>query len=228
MGIPAPEGTCWMQTLPIFPLHTVLFPGTPIQLHIFEDRYIQMIQDCMESDGHFGVALIEQGHEALGPLAKPFKLGCSAAIREIEPLDDGRMLLVAQGIDRVRIDEVIDIDPYLTASVEFLPIIGKEDPGVESASAGLFPLIQRYLEIVAADIAGDLSSFQLPDEPTALAYLTGSLMQIPLNEKQSLLALESATELIDATKHTLRREIALQRMVKQRNQTDAYGSFGLN
>lgn len=217
-----------MQTLPIFPLHTVLFPGTPIQLHIFEQRYIQMVQDCLESDGRFGVALIEEGHEALGPVAKPFNLGCSAAIREIEPLDDGRMLLVAQGVDRVRIDEVISTDPYLTASVELLPILGKEDPEVGSASAGLFPLIQRYLEIVAADLAGELSSFQLPDEPTALAYLTGSLMQIPLDEKQSLLALESATELINATKLTLRREIALQRALKDRDPADAYGSFGLN
>jgi Lon protease-like protein len=217
-----------MQTLPIFPLHTVLFPGTPIQLHIFEERYIQMMQDCLESDGRFGVALIEKGREALGPLARPFELGCSAVIREIEPLDDGRMLLVAQGVERVRIGEIISTHPYMTASVEAQPVSGKEHPDFDAASAGLFPLVHRYLEIVAEEVAGELSSFQLPDEPTALAYLSGSLMQIPLSEKQSLLALESATELVSTTKDTLRREIALQRAMQDRSPADAYGSFGLN
>jgi Lon protease-like protein len=217
-----------IQTLPIFPLHTVLFPGTPIQLHIFEDRYIKMVHQCLETDGRFGVSLIKQGHEALGPLAHPFELGCSAAIREIEPLDDGRMMLVAQGLERVRIEEILSTQPFLTASVSEHPILGKEDDSLKSLSIGLFPLVHRYLEIVASEIAGELSSFQLPDEPTALAYLTGSLMQIPLDEKQSLLSLESAGELIRATKHTLRREIALQRSLQSRDPLNAYGSFGLN
>lgn len=217
-----------MLTLPIFPLRTVLFPGTPIQLHIFEERYIEMVQGCLETDGRFGVSLIKQGREALGPVAQPFELGCSAVIREIEPLDDGRIMLVAQGVERVRIDEILSSRPYLTASVQEQPVAGKEDQSVQSMSARLYPLVNRYLEIVASEIAGELSSFRLPDEPTALAYLTGSLMQIPLHEKQSLLALESATELISTTKDTLRREIALQRAIQDRSPSDAYGSFGLN
>jgi Lon protease-like protein len=217
-----------MQTLPIFPLHTVLFPGAPIQLHIFENRYIQMIEDCMQAEGRFAVALIERGREALGPLAQPFKLGCSAAIREIEPLDDGRILLVAQGIERVRIEEIVSNHPYLTAAVRPEPVAGKGDHALASQSASLYLLVHRYLEIVAEEAAGELSSFQLPDEPTELAYLTGSLLQIPLSEKQTLLSLESAGELITTTKHTLRREIALQRAFKDRDPADAHGSFSLN
>jgi len=217
-----------MQMLPIFPLHTVLFPGTPIQLHIFEDRYIKMVQDCMEMGGHFGVALIEKGHEALGPVARPFELGCTAVIREIEPLDDGRMMIVAQGVERMRIQEIVSTHPYITATVTAEPVLGKADISPDTKSVGLYPLVHRYLEIVAEDVAGELSSFQLPDEPTALAYLSGSLMQIPLAEKQSLLGLESASELISATKHTLRREIALQRALKDRNPADSHGSFSLN
>jgi Lon protease-like protein len=216
------------HTLPIFPLHTVLFPGTPIQLHIFEQRYIEMVQNCLKTDSRFGVALIKQGREALGLVARPFELGCSAVIREIEPLDDGRMMLVAHGVERVRIGKIVSTQPYMTASVEEQPVLGKEDDAVHALSASLFPLVHRYLEIVASEVAGELSSFQLPDEPTALAYLTGSLMQIPLAEKQSLLALESASELIRVTKNTLRREIALQRALQNRSPADSYGSFGLN
>lgn len=217
-----------MPNLPIFPLHTVLFPGTPIQLHIFEPRYIQMVQRCLETNGFFGVSLIEEGQEALGPLARPFELGCSASIRKVEPLEDGRMILVAQGIERVRIEEIINTQPYLTASVTEHPVVGKRDRMLRQSSAALLPLIHSYIELVASDQADELSTFRLPDEPTTLAYLTGSLLQIPLAEKQSFLAIESAGELIEMAKHMLRREIALQRVIAERNPAEAIGSFSLN
>src|SRR5689334_2525159 len=51
------------QKLPIFPLNTVLFPGAPIQLHIFEERYRLMIGRCLEQSSPFGVALLRSGSE---------------------------------------------------------------------------------------------------------------------------------------------------------------------
>ena len=60
-----------MSKLPLFPLHTVLFPGTPIHLNIFEERYRLMLQQCIKENLPFGVTLIKQGSEAMGPLATP-------------------------------------------------------------------------------------------------------------------------------------------------------------
>ena len=58
-----------MITLPLFPLNTVLFPGIPVHLHIFEERYKEMISQCLEARVPFGVVLIKSGPEALGPAA---------------------------------------------------------------------------------------------------------------------------------------------------------------
>src|SRR5215213_11222813 len=57
------SGVVMTQKLPIFPLNMVLFPSAPIQLHIFEERYRQMIGRCLEQNTSFGVALIHSGSE---------------------------------------------------------------------------------------------------------------------------------------------------------------------
>jgi len=69
-----------MFELPLFPLNTVLYPGTPLYLHIFEPRYQRMINLCLNEHRPFGVVLIRHGQEALGPLAEPYRIGCTADI----------------------------------------------------------------------------------------------------------------------------------------------------
>ena len=86
-----------MFELPLFPLNTVLFPGMPLPLHIFEDRYKQMINNCLEEKEPFGVVLIRNGKEALGPLAQPHSIGCTARIVEVQKLSDGRMNITSVG-----------------------------------------------------------------------------------------------------------------------------------
>ena len=92
-----------MLDLPLFPLNTVLFPGMPLSLHIFEDRYKRMIGECIDSGNPFGVVLIKRGQEANGPLAEPHEIGCTARIIEVEPLSEGRMNIVVLGQKRFRI-----------------------------------------------------------------------------------------------------------------------------
>src|SRR5688572_13111983 len=88
-----------MFELPLFPLNTVLFPGMPLRLHIFEERYKLMIERCYSSGAPFGGTLIRKGGE-VGGGADPFLIGCTALITEIEPLNDGRMNIVAVGHER--------------------------------------------------------------------------------------------------------------------------------
>ena len=100
-----------MFELPIFPLNTVLFPGMPLSLHIFEDRYKLMIGKCLQERRAFGVVLIRQGAEALGPLAEPNKIGCTAFISQVERLHQGRMNIGVIGQRRFRI---ISLDTELS------------------------------------------------------------------------------------------------------------------
>ena len=111
-----------MFDLALFPLNTVLFPGMPLQLHIFEPRYQTMIRHCLDHQQPFGVVLIHQGLEAYGPLAKPVQMGCAARIINTTPLEDGRMNLTAVGDERFRILKLNYDLPYLVGEVESVPL----------------------------------------------------------------------------------------------------------
>ena len=86
-----------MLDLPLFPLQTVLFPGIPFQLHIFEERYKQMVARCLDERVPFGVVLIRKGREALGPVAQTYPVGCTAQIARVENLPQGRFNLTVVG-----------------------------------------------------------------------------------------------------------------------------------
>ena len=106
MSPSGPQG----ELLPLFPLQTVLYPGMPLPLHIFEERYRQMIDKCLEHDAPFGVTLIKKGVEVGGP-AEPFDVGTSARIVEASRREDGQMDLMAQGVHRFRILETLQDRP---------------------------------------------------------------------------------------------------------------------
>src|SRR3954453_11337770 len=95
-----PEGPV-PEEIPLFPLNTVLFPGMPLPLHIFEPRYREMIGACVRDERPFGVVLIKEGRE-VGEAAMPFEVGTLAKIVGVERLDDGRMNVVTVGTDRFR------------------------------------------------------------------------------------------------------------------------------
>lgn len=82
--------------LPLFPLNTVLFPGGPLRLRIFEPRYLDMISRCMRESSDFGVALITEGREA-GGTARTVHVGTTARIVDFERLDDGLLGITAHG-----------------------------------------------------------------------------------------------------------------------------------
>lgn len=217
-----------IDTIPLFPLHTVLFPGMPIHLQVFEDRYLEMIQTCIDQDLPFGVVLIKTGMEALGPLPIPHEMGCLTSIQRLQPLDDGRLSLVGQGIERIEIINVLREEPYLQAEIRERPLGGGEDPAARRLARLVQPLLARYLVELAALKDRKIDPPDLPSHPLRLAYLTCSLLQIPSDEKQLLLGEENATGLLQGLRQTLRQEIPLLRMIRHRRQPEMMGSFGLN
>ena len=122
-----PGGMPARVRLPLFPLHTVLFPEATLALQIFEPRYREMICRCLAHDEPFGVCLILEGEE-IGGHAIPRRIGSEAAIIASERSQDGRYDIVAEGRRRF---EIIGLDKsraYLRADVEFLD----DPPGAES------------------------------------------------------------------------------------------------
>jgi Lon protease-like protein len=198
-----------MFEIPLFPLNTVLFPGMPLVLHIFEDRYKIMIGKCLQERRHFGIVLISKGAEALGPLPEPNTVGCTAFISQVERFHQGRMNIKVIGQQRFRIATLDTELPYLRGQVERYPL-SEEDPQSQALlAARLRPWIVRYLDDLSRLGNVELEAHSLPDEPVALAYAAAALLQMPAEEKQALLNVAKASILLADLRAIYRREIAI-------------------
>src|SRR5690606_11558427 len=130
-----------MYEIPLFPLNVVLFPGMPLPLHIFEERYKTMIADCIRENRPFGVVLIEEGSAEQGPLAKPVAIGCTAEIAQVQPLDEGRMFIMTVGRERFRIVRLEYGKPYLVGLVEAAPLDTADEEWEANGAESLEPLV---------------------------------------------------------------------------------------
>jgi len=113
----------------MFPLSSVLFPGAELPLHVFEPRYRELVADCLDGDGEFGVVLIARGSE-VGGGDERFGVGTVAHIVSASPLADGRWALLAVGTRRFAVEHWLDDDPYPRAVV--CDMAGGPVPGDEA------------------------------------------------------------------------------------------------
>ena len=136
-----------MYELPLFPLNVVLFPGMPLPLHIFEDRYKEMMADCIREGQPFGIIHLEESTDDDDLMIGDIAVGCTAEIAQVQPLDQGRMLIMAIGRERFRVVEFNHDKPYLVGLVAPAPL-NVEDEIVEQGQVeGLEPLITEYLNL---------------------------------------------------------------------------------
>jgi len=202
------------ETLPLFPLGTVLYPGLLLPLHIFEDRYRRLVRDLLDGPGpqRFGVVAIRKGRETgVDGISALHKIGCVAALRQVAEHDDGRFDLVTVGTQRFRLLELDDSLPYLQGEVEMLA----EDAGEETAAAVSAEAVRRgfrsYLDALAARGANQVSVPDLPDDPVVLSYLVAASVIIDLSDRQALLAEPDAAARLAAERALLSRETTMLR-----------------
>lgn len=201
-----------MFELPLFPLNTVLFPGTPLDLYIFEPRYRLMIKRCLEDKRPFGVVLIHQGQEADGPLAEPYADGCTARIIKVSQVNEqGHLNLTALGDERFHILSLSQDQAYLTGQVEGTPLESPLSLEVVQGARSINRKVLQYLRLLsqASKENFNLSELVMPDDSLSVLYLSAALLQIPPSEKQPLLAAETAGDLLTRLERIYRREIAL-------------------
>lgn len=119
-----------MAELPMFPLGTALVPGAVLPLQVFEERYRALVRTCLAGDRCFGVVLIERGSEVGGGDVRT-DVGTRAHIVEAQELPDGRVALLAVGIERIRVRRWLVDAPYPRADVEPWP--DEPDPDAPDA-----------------------------------------------------------------------------------------------
>jgi Lon protease-like protein len=196
------------ELLALFPLNTVLYPGMPLPLHIFEERYKLMIGRCLEEERPFGVVLIQSGPEVGGP-AVPHMVGTTAHIAAVKRSDDGRMNLIAIGQERFRIVEVVRQEPYLIARVEAL---ADEEPDARAAplAAEVRAILTTYLRDLFVLLEQPEEELEIPAEPVRLSLVAAAVMQIPMGERQALLEMTNVVLRLEQEKEWLARETEKQ------------------
>jgi Lon protease-like protein len=154
--------------LPLFPLNVVLFPRTPLPLHIFEDRYKQMIADVLEEQVEFGVVLA--GEKGI------CNSGCTAAVDKVlEKYPDGRMDLLTIGRRRFEILTLDDEKPYLRGEVSFFDDEEFEETAAETRErvVGFYKDMRDVADIdetLAAEMDDPQLSFQLAQPVSDLNF----------------------------------------------------------
>lgn len=181
------------RTLPMFPLSTVLFPHAALPLHVFEERYRRMMADCMAGDGEFGVVLISRGSE-VGGGDQRLDVGTIARVTHLEELDDGRMLVLARGTERVVIEGWRGESPYPRAEVGDLPLrSGETDAEAVAAAEGAVRRLCSLLSELgqAPALPHDLV---LTGQPEEVGWQLCHLAPLALLDRQRLLERPSLVE----------------------------------
>ena len=180
--------------LPIFPLSVVLFPGTPLPLHIFEPRYRRMLSDCLEGDRRFGITPAGRDEG----LPDPGTVGCVAEIRVNQELPDGRANIVVLGAERFVLTRAMeDAAPYFVAMVQpFDEEPGSEPPGETAARlrevfTAYYTLLRQLNDVEPEDLS-------LPDDPVGLSFHVSAAIECDPGVKQRLLVERSTARRVEA------------------------------
>ena len=167
--------------IPLFPLNTVLFPGGPLPLRVFEPRYLDMISRCMKSDSPFGVLLIREGNE-VGPAAT-YNIGTLAKVVDWYQGSDGILGITAIGTERFRLLATERQDDGLNVGdIELLPDVPKADIPDQYRS------LPQILESVLNDLGRLYENLEYRFSDAAwVAYRFAEILPIDLEQKQEFL-----------------------------------------
>jgi len=211
------------EMLPLFPLGAVLYPGMLLPLHIFEERYRQLIRDLLDgTEGRrFGVIAIRKGRETgIDGVHSLYKVGCTAALRRVDRHDDGRFDIVAVGAQRFRLLRLDQTRPYLQGEVELLT----EEPTDPAAAGPAVRVIQaafrEYLDALTEWGGATIRLEELPDEPELLSFIVAAAMVIDLPERQAMLAESDTLRRLAMQRALLSRETAMLRTTTSRPAPD--------
>ena len=176
------------ETVPIFPLQTVLYPGGLLPLRIFEVRYMDMARACLRESSPFGICLIKEGHE-VGTPAVPENIGCLARIGAVDMEELGILKVTAEGLERFRI-----VSSEVNKQGLIMGEIEKHEPEASSSDAAGFPECAEFLRKAIAGIGAE--RFAEPfrfDDASWVGFRLAEILPLRKDVKQKLLELTDAS-----------------------------------
>lgn len=209
------EGTT--VQIPLFPLRTVLFPGMPLPLRIFEERYKTMVNELLETRGAFGVVLIREGKE-VGGNALPHSVGTTARIEECTRLEGGRFTLMARGAQRFRLIRMLSPQPYPTGEVTLIDDSRPEQSAqLTRAMETVRTTFPVYFRLALSRTDQWAQGLRLPSAPHRLVDFVAPWLQTDEEVKQRLLAIEPADQRVAAL-----AELVDELLGRTREEVDEY------
>jgi uncharacterized protein len=211
------------EMLPLFPLGAVLYPGMLLPLHIFEERYRQLVSDLLDGPDprRFGVIAIRKGRETgIEGVHSLYEIGCIATLRRVESYDDGRFDLVTVGTQRFKLLRLDETRPYFQGEVELLAEDMVDAASVMPAVRAVQVAFRDYLDALTEWGGATVMIEQLPDEAGLLSFIVAAAMVIDLTERQSLLSEPDTARRLSLERALLTRETAMLRTTTSRPAPD--------
>jgi uncharacterized protein len=211
------------EKLPLFPLGVVLYPGMVLPLHIFEERYRQLVRDLLgrPEPRRFGVIAIRKGRETgVDGVHSLYEVGCTATVRRVDRFEDGRFNLVTVGAQRFRLLTLDHSLPYLQGEIELLDDDAVDQVAAAPAMRAVRAAFLAYVDALTKQGAATVRIDDLPDEPVLLSFVVAAAMVIDLPERQSLLDEPDTLGRLNAERALLARETAVLRATTSRPAPD--------
>ncbi len=184
-----------LAALPLFPLGLVLYPEEHLPLHIFEPRYLDLVEDCLSQDIPFGIVLFPHG--------KMSEVGCTATIAEVESAQEaGEKDIIVTGMQRFRILEISRERSYLTAEVEALL-----DDARPVRTQTRERVIAQHIRLL--EIAGRLPRPTLYQGREYLSFFIAHNTGLTIDQKQSVLEMNGEAERLEFLVSHLERFIPM-------------------
>ncbi|MBA3276992.1 MAG: endopeptidase La [Chloroflexia bacterium] len=207
-----------VEELPLLPLRgTVVLPTTLVPLAAAQTRSLRLIDDVMAGDRR--VALVMQKDPELAEGAGPddiLEIGSIASIHQMMRVPDGSMRLAVQGLDRMRVLEVIQEEPYLIARVQRAPEQVEDSVEIQALGRNTLDLFQRLVALVP-HLPDELvtAALNVDDDARRLVYLVASNLRMEPGERQELLEIDSVTDKLKTLNAFLTKELDVLELGKR-------------
>ena len=199
--------------LPVLPLkETVVFPESMTPLAVGQERSVKLIDDVVSGERMLALFTVENEEADPPGWDDLYRVGTVAVVHKMIKVPDGTLRILVQGVQRVRLVEPVQDEPYLVAELEDLPEVVPESPEVEALTRtvqqqfaqiiGLTPYLPEELQLAAANV----------DDPTALTHLIASTLRLKTEERQELLETADVEERLRRIAAILGREVEMSEL----------------
>ncbi|MGI9657905.1 MAG: LON peptidase substrate-binding domain-containing protein [Gaiellaceae bacterium] len=204
-----------MQEIGLFPLGMVLLPNERVPLHIFEERYKELVRECLDAEQPFGLILVEDDEVA--------GVGTLAHVAELtRQFPDGRMNIVIEGAQRFRVIETTSGRSFATAQIHLF-----EDDGADATAEEIDELLEAFADLAKA---AEAETPTVTAEAATLSFQLAALVELENGPRQELLEIDSEgartrylTSLFGELAASIRRQAQVRGRAESNGRVDSRG-----